>query len=216
MSTAPKVKICGLTRTEDARLASEAGADYLGAILSPGFARSISSDLAATFGGGAALVVAVFVDAPVADAALRATEAGAGVIQLHGEASPTYVSAMRASGDWAIWKALKVRSRSEVEAALARYHEADGLLLDGWHPGAGGGMGARLPWSELHEVGACFPEGLTCVVAGGLTPDNVAEAVRALTPDVVDVSSGVELSIGVKDPAAVRSFVRNAKAALVS
>ena len=217
MSRPLKVKICGLTRQEDAGAASEAGADYLGAILSPGFTRSVDVDLAAGFAQGPTILVAVFVDETVEEAARLATRAGADVIQLHGVESPAFVRDLRDAGSWDIWKALKVRGVPDVEVALEEYAGAvDGLLLDGWHSARGGGAGVRFPWDALAELCRDFPADLTFVAAGGLGPDSVGGMVERLAPDVVDVSSGVELRPGVKDHAAVESFIRNAKASVVS
>lgn len=211
----PEVKICGLTRVEDARVAAGAGADYLGAILSPGFSRSVPAERAATFvvPGGPPLV-AVLVDGGLEEAVGSARTAGAGVLQLHGEEPPERLRDLRDRGDWRIWKALRVRSPDDVARALERYADvADGLLLEGWHEGRGGGVGVSFPWEAVVRLRESFPPGLSLIAAGGLGPDNVGEAVRRLAPDVVDVSSGVEARTGVKDPERVQAFLRNARAA---
>jgi phosphoribosylanthranilate isomerase len=210
-----RVKICGVTRREDARHAASAGADYIGAILSPGYPRSIEPEIAATFlEGGPATLVAVFVDAAVPKAARAARTAGAGVIQLHGEERPDHLRALRAEGPWRLWKAVRVRRPAEVMAAAERWVGiADGLLLDGFREGSGGGQGARFPWKALEAVRHQIPVELALVVAGGLTPENVEKAVSRLAPDVVDVSSGVERLLGVKDPDRVRTFIQRARAA---
>jgi len=212
--TSPAVKICGLTNVRDARVAMDAGADYLGAILSPGFPRSVSADVAREF---AALegptVVAVVVDLPLVEAARIATRSDARVIQLHGDESPEYVRALRDHGPWRLWKAQRVRSTDDLSRALERYGpDVDGLLLEGWHAERGGGTGVGFSWDLIAPVRASIPVDLTLVAAGGLVPGNVHDAVVSLEPDVVDVSSGVELRRGVKDPDKVRAFVRNARA----
>lgn len=212
--TPPAVKICGLTSVDDARVAVDAGADYLGAILSPGFSRSVPPEVAGEF---VALegppVVAVVVDVQMAAAARMATLSGARVIQLHGEESPEYVRALRDHGPWRLWKAQRVRSTSDISRALERYGPyVDGLLLEGWHAERGGGVGAGFSWDLIAPIRASIPVDITLVAAGGLAPDNVRDAVARLDPDVVDVSSGVELRLGVKDPDKVRAFVRNARA----
>jgi len=210
----PAVKICGLTTERDARVAIEAGADYLGAILSEGFSRSIPPEVAAAFvTPRGPTVVAVLVDAPPERAVEAARTAGAGVIQLHGDESPEDIRLLRQEGPWNLWKAVRVQSLEDIERALDRYGPlVDGLLLEGFHSGRGGGVGAGFSWDLVAPVRSSFPAGLTFVVAGGLLPGNVGEAVARLTPDVVDVSSGVELRRGVKDPGKVRAFVRNARA----
>ncbi|HZD05084.1 MAG TPA: hypothetical protein VE173_09200, partial [Longimicrobiales bacterium] len=100
----------------------------------------------------------------------------------------------------------------DVIRALERYADvADGLLLDAWHGGRGGGAGVRFPWEVVAPLRETFPPALDLIAAGGLRAENVGEVVRRLAPDVVDVSSGVEVRTGVKDPERVRAFVRNAR-----
>jgi phosphoribosylanthranilate isomerase len=209
---AVRTKICGITRLEDAGLAGRAGADYVGAILSPGFRRSVEPEFASRYPEESGRpLVAVTVDAPMPDLVDIARRAGASVLQLHGDEPPERLEALRDEGEWELWKALRVRSADEVRAALDRYADAaDGLLLDGWHPEHRGGSGIRFPWDLVEPVRPEFPSGLRFIAAGGLQPENVAEAVQRLSPDVVDVSSGVEIEHGIKDPARVRAFIRNA------
>jgi phosphoribosylanthranilate isomerase len=209
------VKICGVRRPEDARAAISAGADYVGAILSPGFVRSVEAETASGFLESAeAVLVAVLVNPEVEAATRAARTAGAGVIQLHGDEPPEALRQLRDEGDWRLWKAVRVRDAHDVLAAVERWAEvADGLLLDGFRAGHAGGSGTAFPWSALEAVRAQIPAGLRLVVAGGLDPGNVAEAVRRLSPDVVDVSSGVEVGPGRKDPGRVRAFVEHARRA---
>ena len=209
-----RVKICGLIRPEDAQHAAGAGADYLGAILSEGFGRSVPAALAREFAqpGGPPLV-AVFVDEPIADVVAKANQVGASVLQLHGEESPAVVDELRREGSWALWKAVRPRSVEEFLRAVDGYGEhADALLLDGWHRDLLGGGGVRFPWEVIEEVRGQLPAGIALVAAGGLTSDTVAEAVARLTPDVVDVSSGVESAPRQKDAAKVEAFIRAARA----
>ena len=210
-----EVKICGVTRREDARLAVGAGADYIGAILSPGYSRSIEPETAAQFlEVGEATLVAVFVDAAVTRAVRAARAAGAGMIQLHGDERPDYLRELRNEGPWRLWKAVRLRRPAEIVAAAERWVGiADGLLLDGFREGSAGGQGARFPWKALEAVRHAIPVELKLVVAGGLTSENVDKAVARLAPDVVDVSSGVEAQLGIKDPDRVRAFVERARAA---
>jgi phosphoribosylanthranilate isomerase len=206
------VKVCGVTRVEDARQAIAAGAAYVGAILTPGFARSVDPATAARFvEGGEATLVSVVVDLGVEESARLARLTGAGVIQLHGDETTNELAALRELGDWRLWKAVRVRQTSDVEFALDRWGSAaDGVLLEGFREGRVGGAGATFPWEALEAVRAKVPTDLTLVIAGGLTPDNVAAAVSRLAPSVVDVSSGVEERLGVKDPAKMRAFVSRA------
>ncbi len=207
------IKIDGITTPEDAVSARELGADYLGMILSQGFSRSILPDVAVDIGlATEAPLVAVFVDESLDEAERIAGLIGASVIQLHGEEDGEYVEELRRRGMWAIWKAVRVRDPADVTRAVeALGASVDGLLLDGWHPDRPGGSGVSFSWEGARVVRDRIPPDLKVIVAGGLTPGNVADAVRTLRPDVVDVSSGVELHVRRKDPELIRSFVRNAR-----
>ena len=214
MST-PLVKICGLTRLEDATAAARAGADYLGMIASPGFGRSAPGFLGAAMAEATGLpVVAVVVNEPLDRLGTLARETAATVLQLHGDETPEMLRAIREEGSWALWKGLRVRSARELETALQDFGPvADGILLDGWHPEHRGGSGARFPWDVVEPMRDRFPAGVAFIAAGGLNAGNVEEVVERLRPDVVDVSSGVEAERGLKDPGLVRDFIENAKRA---
>lgn len=205
----PAVKVCGLTRLEDAEAAVQAGARYLGAILAPGYTRSVTPEAARVIlGRFQARRVGVFVDAE-ADAVLAAARAaGVQVVQLHGNEPPELAARVRAEG-YEVWKAVRVRDAGEAVAAARRYAGAvDALLLDGWSPAAEGGTGTAFDWAAVAARRDELPEGMRLVAAGGLRPENVAAAASLLRPDAVDVSSGVESAPGIKDHAAVRDFVR--------
>jgi len=207
------VKICGITRPEDAVAARELGADYLGMILSQGFPRSVLPDEAVDIGLVAEVpLVAVLVDESLDEAERIAELSRASVIQLQGEEDREYVEELRRRGMWAIWKAVRVRSPEDVTRAVeALGASVDGLHLDGWHPDRPGGSGVSFSWEDVGVVRKHIPPDLKVIIAGGLTPGNVADAVHALRPDVVDVSSGVELNVRRKDPELIRAFVRNAR-----
>ena len=207
------VKICGITTPEDAIAARELGADYLGLNLSQGFPRSILPDQAVDIGLVAETpLVAVLVNESLDEAQRIAELSGAAVIQLHGDEDRAYAEELRRRGMWAIWKAVRVRDPADVTSAVeALGASVDGLLLDGWHPDRPGGTGTSFSWEEVSALRDLFPPEMKVIVAGGLTPGNVAEAVRALRPDIVDVSSGVELHVRRKDPELIQAFVRNAR-----
>ncbi len=210
---APEVKICGITRPADGRVAARAGATYVGTVLAPGFARSVDVPTARAVAEAAGLpLVVLLVDPSVEDAVAAARATGASAVQLHGREDPATVARVRARGPWAVWKAAPVRDAADARAALDRFGEvADALLFDGWHEKLPGGTGTRFPWRSLVDVRGRFPPGQRFVAAGGLVPGNVAQAVSILRPDVVDASSGVERGTGVKDPVKVRDFVRAAR-----
>ena len=207
------VKICGITTPEDALVAQELGADYLGMILSQGFSRSILPDEAVDIGLVAETpLVAVLVDESLDEAQRIAELSGASVLQLHGEENVEYVEELRRRGMWTIWKAVRVRDPEDVTRAVEGLGTSvDGLLLDGWHPDRPGGSGVSFSWEGVRVMRDQIPSALKVIVAGGLTPGNVADAVRVLRPDVVDVVSGVELNIRRKDPELIGAFVRNAR-----
>lgn len=206
-----KVKVCGVTRLEDARAAWAAGVDALGLNFYARSPRCVDVELARAlartrppFGA----VVGVFVDAPPELVRARVADCGLTAVQLHGDEPPEACAGLGVP----VIKALRVRGPEDVARART-YALAPGvsaLLLDGAAPGYGGG-GVPFDWSlviALRDVG------VPLLVAGGLTPANVADAVRATRPYAVDVASGVETRPGVKDPEAVHAFVRAAHTAL--
>jgi phosphoribosylanthranilate isomerase len=211
-----EVKICGLCRPEDATVAAEAGADYVGVVLTPGLRRSQSLERAEKILGAAAGAkrVGVFVNSTVEELAGAGARLGLDVLQLHGTEPPELLLELRGAGPWRLWKAIRPRSREEFLAGVDAYGGvADALVVDGWSDKAAGGAGARFPWEEVAAARGAVPAEVRLVVAGGLHPGNVAEAVARLAPDVVDVSSGVERVVGEKAPELVREFVAAARAA---
>jgi phosphoribosylanthranilate isomerase len=204
-----EVKVCGLMRHGDAAVAAGAGAAYLGVILAPGFRRTVTPDTARIILDSFPVRrVGVFVDADEDSLRSAARAAGVDVLQLHGDELPEVAARMRAAG-WEVWKAVRARNADDFSHAVRRYAgSVDALLLDGYSPDSHGGTGTRFPWDEvagrLHEL----PPEVRLIAAGGLRPENVADAVRTLRPHAVDVSSGVERAPGQKDPAAVRAFVQ--------
>jgi phosphoribosylanthranilate isomerase len=204
-------KICGVTNAGDARAVQAAGADFIGLILSDGFGRSVDSARAAEVVADIVTPrVAVLVDETPAEAAVRAQSIGASVLQLHGDEHPESVVELRALGDWEVWKAVRARSIEDVLRAVDTYGEfVSGLLVEGWREGAVGGAGALIE-IDAKAVRAAVPSGLTFVLAGGLVPSEVAGTVARFSPDVIDVSSGVERSPGKKDHELVTAFIREA------
>ena len=209
---AVRVKICGVTRTDDALHAARAGADVLGVNLWPGSKRHVDIAAAraladAARAAAASIAIAgVFVDADEATIVAAVRDAGLDIVQLHGREPATLVDALVARG-LTVWRAVAMATDADVDA-LAGTH-AHAVLLD--TPSAGrGGSGRTFDW---RLAAAAVRAGHQVVLAGGLDPDNVGAAIAAVRPWAVDVASGVETSPGVKDPARVTRFIAAARAA---
>ena len=201
-----KVKICGITNLPDGMAAAEAGADALGFVFYDQSPRRISIEAAAGLIRQLppfVMKVGVFVNAP-ADLVVRAIrECGLNLLQFHGEESPEYCLQFGLMS----MKAFRIRDAASLQALLG-YH-TDAWLLDAYAPDNPGGTGETFNWDLALEAQAW---GRPIFLAGGLTPANVAEAVRRARPYGVDVSSGVEAAPGRKDHAKVRAFIQAAKA----
>ncbi|HEV2131861.1 MAG TPA: phosphoribosylanthranilate isomerase [Longimicrobiaceae bacterium] len=212
-ASAPRVKICGLTRRADAEAAAEAGAAFLGVVLAAGYGRTVAAEHAALLLHDLpAQRVGIFVDANADEIRSAAEVAGLDVLQLHGDEAPWEVEQLRVEGRWKVWKALRPRSAEEFTLQLERYAGVvDGILLDGWSVAARGGTGERFPWEQVAPLREQIASGVWLIAAGGLRAENVARAVALLRPDAVDVSSGVESARGIKDPDAIRAFVAAAR-----
>jgi phosphoribosylanthranilate isomerase len=199
-----RVKICGITNLEDALMAVEAGADALGFVFFPGSPRCISpeqADLIIRRLPPFVQTVGLFVNEELATVNLVADRCGLDLVQLHGEEPPDYCAAVKRR----IIKAFRVRDESSL-TGLPNYRVA-APLLDAWSPAAHGGTGTTFNW----EIAARVAASRAIILAGGLTPENVAGAIAAVRPYAVDVSSGVESSPGKKDAGLVSRFIRSCK-----
>lgn len=210
-------KICGLVRPADAAAAAQAGARYVGAILAGGPRLVTAVGARAVFDmAGTATRVVVVGHEPVDDIVRAAMAAGADIVQLHGDPSPRMVLDLRERWPGGIWAALRVPPTAfDAERAAALFAVADGVVLDAYVPGALGGTGVSIDWKALEvplkHVRARDDVSALLVLAGGLTAENVKLGIRLLSPDVVDVSSGVESAPGIKDHARVQRFVAAAR-----
>jgi len=197
-----KIKICGITNLEDANAAIEAGADALGFMFSELSPRCLKRDVAAKIIRELPPFVAkvgVFVNA--AEEVVRQTIAQCGIdtLQLHGEETPEYC---RKFSPMKVMKAFRMKDASVLKQLSV--YDVDAWLLDSWVPGKAGGTGERFNWDlAVYAKESARP----IVLAGGLKPENVAQAVHQVWPYAVDVSSGVEESVGKKSHAAMRNFV---------
>lgn len=203
--TAVRVKICGITRVEDALAAAAAGADAIGLVFYAKSPRAVDIEQAREI--LAALPpfvtsVGLFVDAERSELERILASVPLDLLQFHGDES---VQQCEAFGRPYI-KALRVKAGDDIAAQVACYHSAQGILLDAYVEGVPGGTGEAFDWSLI-------PQALSkpLILAGGLRPDNVAEAVSRVRPYAVDVSGGVEASKGVKDVEKVGAFIRAAR-----
>jgi len=202
-----KVKICGITNAADARAAAEAGADMIGLIFYEKSPRHLPLEQAAEVARAVSpfvLKVGVFVDPEAAEVMEAIRACGLNALQFHGDESPEFC---RQFGVISM-KAFRVRDAESLKALTG--YPTDAWLLDACAPAGLGGTGEKFNWDLAIEANKL---GRPIFLAGGLTPDNVGEAVRRVQPFGVDVSSGVESSPGKKDHAKMRAFVAAAKTA---
>ncbi|MST95015.1 MAG: phosphoribosylanthranilate isomerase [Pedosphaera sp.] len=200
------VKICGITNLADAQAAVDAGADALGFMfyepsarnIAPAAAREIIAQLPPRVAK-----VGVFVNAPAEVIHRMAAECGLDTVQLHGEETPEFCAQF---ASLKVWKAVRVRDEGSLRALPA--YETDAWLLDSYVAGHAGGTGEKFNW-ELAVAAKAL--GRPIILAGGLTPANIAAAVQQVRPFGVDVSSGVEAAPGRKDAAKMRAFIGTAK-----
>ena len=201
------VKICGITNLEDALMCAESGADALGfnfyrqspRYIEPLVARQIINSLPKKI-----LTVGVFVNEPTPATVVRiVTDSGVGAVQLHGDESPEYC---RALGDRYVIKVLKPGTDFEPESALE--YEVRAIMLDTFDPEIHGGTGRVFDWSIARKTRTLVP---TLFLAGGLSPENVRDAVNAVNPYAVDACSALEVNPGKKDSSRVEAFVKGAR-----
>lgn len=201
-------KICGITRVEDALIAADAGADAIGLVFYGKSPRAVSVQQARAI--VAALppfvtTVGLFVNASRCELNEILDAVPLDALQFHGDEQPADCEAFHRR--W--YKALRVKAGDDIRVQAARYAGASAILLDTFVAGVPGGTGEVFDWSLIP---ADLPKPL--ILAGGLTPGNVRQAIAEVRPFAVDVSGGVELSKGIKDAASVHEFVRQVRAAM--
>jgi phosphoribosylanthranilate isomerase len=197
-----RVKICGITRVEDALAAAEAGADAIGLVFYAGSKRVVSLQQAQTIVASVppfVTVVGLFVNAARNEIEAVLSAIPLGLLQFHGDESADYCSSFRRP----FIKAVRMKAGVDLDAASQGFDQAQGLLLDAWDAGSFGGTGQTFDWKNARPTAARS----RIIVAGGLTPANVAEAISTARPWAVDVSSGVELAPGIKSAALMQSFI---------
>ena len=199
------VKICGITRVEDGLAAARAGAHAIGLVFYPGSPRCVDTTRAREIAERLppfVTVVGLFVDQPPADVSRVLRDVPLNLLQFHG-AEPPEVCA-----DFGVpyIKAVRVSPVTDLLQCAAVYRSAKALLLDAFDEGAHGGTGRSFDWGLIPR-----PLPLPVVLAGGLTAANVGDAIRAVRPWAVDVSSGVEREKGIKDAAKIAAFMRGVR-----
>jgi phosphoribosylanthranilate isomerase len=206
-----RIKFCGITGLDDARLAVEAGAWALGMIFWPGTPRRCAPDEAVAIGRELRRKVeltGVFVNQSLDEIAAHAETVPLSVIQLHGDEGPAFCDEVRRRTGAKVMKAMRLRSREDLQA-LRAFRAVDLHMVDAHVEGQYGGTGQTVDWALLADRRSDVP----LVLSGGLTPDNVGEAVARVRPFAVDVASGTEASPGVKDPDKLTAFAAAVRAA---
>jgi phosphoribosylanthranilate isomerase len=196
-----RVKICGITSARDALVAATAGADAIGLVFAES-PRKVSIETARRIVSSLppfVCPVGVFVDAELDEVESTAAAVRLGAVQLHGEEAPAYVKALEAKGVRVI-KAIRVGTRED--ASRADLYDS-GIMFDARSSRAAGGTGETFPWEYAVELARRRP----VILSGGLTPENVEKALKAVPAWAVDVSSGVEASKGTKDAEKIRRFI---------
>jgi phosphoribosylanthranilate isomerase len=196
-----RIKVCGITRCEDALAAAEAGVDAVGLVFYPPSPRYVELEKAVEIAACVppfVTTVGLFVNADAASIAEAVDRVGIDLIQFHGNECPDYCAAHRRP--WI--RALRMKDDVDLETEAGRFADARGLLLDSYRPGVPGGTGETFDWARIPA-----PLGGRIILAGGLSPDNVAQAVSQVRPWAVDVSGGVESAPGIKDKQMIARFV---------
>ncbi len=205
-----RIKFCGLTTLGDAELAVSAGAWAIGLIFWPRSPRRCEPGAAAQIAAAVkrrAEIAGVFVNATLDHVAETADSVGLTLLQLHGDEGPAYCAEAARRTGCRVIKTARVRSGADVQA-LASFH-TDYHLLDSYTAGVPGGTGETFAW----EIARAHRRKIPVILSGGLTPENVADAIAAVGPFAVDVASGVELSPGHKDPSKLSAFAEAVHAA---
>jgi len=200
-----RIKICGITRPEDARAAAELGADAIGLVFYPPSSRYVSLEQARAICDALpplVSVVGLFVNAERKHILEAMAALPLGWLQFHGDESPDFCAGF----DRPFFRALRIAGPETVQDAFQRWQGSAGLLLDAHVKGQYGGTGKTFNWGWIPDQ-----RPLPVILAGGLTSANVAGAVRQVRPWAVDVSGGVEQVGGVKDPERIRQFINEVR-----
>ena len=206
-----RIKFCGMTRVEDAEAAVNLGADAIGLVLAQGSPRFISLAQAAIIRRRlpeSVQAVALFRNADAQEVVQAVNAFAPDLLQFHGEESPEFCVEFGVP----YWRAVPMAQPQDLLDWSRRFATANALLLDAHTKGERGGLGKTFNWSGIRRA-STIPLARKLVLAGGLTPDNVAVAVQTVRPYAVDVSSGIESSPGIKDQAKMRKFIEEVRRA---
>jgi len=206
MPSRTRIKFCGMTRAEDVRLAVALGVDYIGLVFAAGSPRRLTIAQAQAMRGlvpPGIGVVALVMDNPHTETERILAELHPDYLQFHGSEDAAYC----ASFGLPYFKAIAMGDGGDPLPAMAAFPSAHGFVLDGHGAGEQGGSGRSFDWSRLPQATS-----QPILLAGGLTADNVATAIRTARPWGVDVSSGIESAPGIKDPGQMRRFVAAVRA----
>ena len=199
---ATRIKICGITRLEDALAAAQAGAHAIGLVFYPGSARYVVPATAAKIIRALPpfiTTVGLFVNATAAEVRAALSEAPVDLLQFHGDEAPEFCRQFERP----YMKAVRMRRGIDLLQYAQNYQDAKALLLDAYVEGLEGGSGVTFDWNLVPAKLA-----VPVILSGGLTAENVAEAVRRVRPLAVDVSSGVESAKGIKDASKIAAFMK--------
>lgn len=201
-----QVKICGITSIEQAQMVARAGADAIGLVLYRKSSRYVDFEQAMairkSMDNSSILTVALLVNADAHQVRHVIDHLRPDLIQFHGDEKPHFCHQF----SYPFIRAVRMRDDLNISWETRRYQPSGGFLFDAWHAGQYGGTGSRFDWHRLP-----VERDYKLILAGGLNPENVADAVAQVSPDMVDVSGGVESSPGVKDEFSVIRFIENAK-----
>lgn len=196
-----RIKICGITRSEDALEVVSAGADAIGLVFYEPSPRAVTLDMAKSVVAAIpafVTVVALFVNPSAKEVHRVLNGVRIDLLQFHGDEENDFCGQFQRP----FIKAIRVRKTSDVVASSVRFPDAVGLLLDSYKPGVPGGTGETFDWSLIPTS-----QSKPLILAGGLTPENIASAIDQVQPFAVDVSGGVEREKGIKDHSKINKFI---------
>ena len=202
-----RAKICGITRSQDIQAVVNAGADAIGFVFFPPSPRHVSAAQAKELirhVPAYVQTVGLFVNATADDIADVLKLVALDIIQFHGDETPEDCQAIAAQVGRRWYKAIQVKADLDVIAEIQQYQQAgaSAMLLDAWHPELKGGTGHRFDWSQFPKLD------LPLILAGGLNPDNIEDAIKITHAYAVDVSGGVESAKGIKDQQRIEQFMQ--------